>query len=299
MMVHLPPHRRRLANHRVAKVGRLCRRGIHDHGERRFQRVGQIARMPPRFLRLALIMGEQFVQFLDHRHDLIGQRRGHAVLVARPHAGDFLPHRAKRPQPVKGLQGRHDDKADAQYGEALDQCRPERPDLLVQTCARLGDSEFPGDIGPGKPHGPFHDAQILAGKLPAVENLRTHIFLVEIDLQRPVPQRPGPEIVEALAADLEINAAPRLQEALVGERPDQPHFPVRPDLGRTDHRGQHIAQAIVKAPRDRLRQHPVQRHPAADQQQSDPQCRNADHPAAEGACGALGAGWRFGLQGWR
>ncbi len=85
----------------------------------------------------------------------------------------------------------------------------------------------------------------------------------------------------SLGADLVIKAAIGLQKALIGKRAIEQHFAIRPDLGRSDHRRQHIIEPVIEIACDRLRQHAVERQPAAQQQDADPQRRDADHASTE------------------
>ena len=297
MMVHLPPHRRRLADHRVAQVRRLGGRGVHDDGQRRLERMGQIARMGARLLRLPLIMRQQRVQLLHHRQHFGRHRLGHAVLLARAHPHDFLPHLAQGAQAIDGLQARQHEQSQRQQREALEQGGPQCLDLRVQPGPRLRHHEQPARLRSGQHHRPLHDAQVLARKLLAVIDMQLPVVMLPRRLERSVPQGPRPPILMPLGADLVIEAAIGLQEALVGQFAVEQHLAIGPDLGRADHRGQHIIHAIVEIARDRVRQHPVQRHPAADQQHADPQRRDADHAPADRPGGADGGrGYRVSHQ---
>ena len=59
-----------------------------------FARMGEIARMAPRLLRLALVMRHQRVQLLDHRRHLDGHGAADAARLAGPHPRDLLAHAA-------------------------------------------------------------------------------------------------------------------------------------------------------------------------------------------------------------
>jgi hypothetical protein len=52
----LTPHHRRFTHHRFGQVILLRLRRIEQHRQRRLERMGQIARMGPRFFSLPLIM---------------------------------------------------------------------------------------------------------------------------------------------------------------------------------------------------------------------------------------------------
>ena len=294
MMVDLAPHRRRLAHDRFAQVRRIGGRGVHDDGQRRLERMGEVAGMGARFLCLPLIMGEQGVQFLDHRQHFGGHGFGHPALVAIAHLDDFQPHLAQRPQAIDGLQGGEHDQAQRQQREALEQGGAQRLDLAIEALARLRDHEHPARVGTGQDDAALHDAQILAGKLLAVIDMEIAVGMVARHLERPVPERSRPPILMPLGADLVIEAAIGFQEALVGQFAVEQHFAVRADLGRRDHRGQHIIHAVVEIARHRVRQHPVERDAAAQQQHADPQRGNADHAAADRPGGPDGGGRRAG-----
>ena len=72
MMVDLPTHRRCFADHRFVQIACLCRGAIHDDGKRCLQSVRQIARMATGFFGLLFVVIQQCVEFVDHRHNLIG-----------------------------------------------------------------------------------------------------------------------------------------------------------------------------------------------------------------------------------
>ena len=69
MVVDLAAHDQRLAAHGVGEVGRVRGRGVGDHGQRGLQRMGEVAGVAPRFLRLVLAMLEQLVDLLGQRPD--------------------------------------------------------------------------------------------------------------------------------------------------------------------------------------------------------------------------------------
>ena len=146
MVVDLPPHHRRFADHRVVEVGRMRGGGIGDDGQRRLQRMGEVAGMAPRFLGLRLAMGQQLVDLVDQRLDLAREILGDAGLGAAADGGHFAPHAAQRPQAVNGLQRGEDEQAGAERGEAANQGRAKFADLPVDRIARLGDLEAPADV---------------------------------------------------------------------------------------------------------------------------------------------------------
>ncbi len=123
MMVHLTPHRPRFAHHGFGEFARLRARGIHDDGQRRFERMRQIARMAPRFLRLAVVVLDERVQLLDQRRDLVGHVALDSCGIARAQLGDRIAQLAKRQQPVPGLERRHQQQPEPEQQEAVDQRR--------------------------------------------------------------------------------------------------------------------------------------------------------------------------------
>ena len=102
------------------------------------------------------------------------------------------------------------------------------------------------------------------------------------DPQAAVPQGPRREGVGALAGHLEIDARIGLLEALVGGLADEADFAVRADLGRGDQRIlEHVGQLVVEIVDDRAGQDSVKREAADQQQDPDPQRRDADHPPGQ------------------
>ena len=73
MVIDLAAHRRRLADHRRVEVGRIGGRRVGDHRQRSLERVGEIAGVPPCFLRLLLAVREELVDLLGQRADLGGE----------------------------------------------------------------------------------------------------------------------------------------------------------------------------------------------------------------------------------
>ena len=84
-----------------------------------------------------------------------------------------------------------------------------------------------------------------------------------------------------IAADLPVKAAIGLQKALISQRPVQKNLAIGSDLGRGDHRRQHIFQLIIEIAGDRVVENPVQRKAAAEQQDDNPSRSDPDHPATE------------------
>ena len=219
MMVDLAAHRRRLAADRVDEIGAVRGGGVGDDGERRLQRVGEIAGMAARLLGLDLVMREQGVQLLGQRLDLARQPLLDPRLLARADRGDRAAHAAQRPQTVDRLQRGEHDQAEAENAERADQGPAEHADLLVERVAALRDLEAPAHRRAGQADVALDDAQPLRREFVAVVGSgprRRHGG--RPTRQPPVPERARREGIEALAADLVIEARIGLEEALVGGR---------------------------------------------------------------------------------
>ena len=85
LVIDLPPHCCGFTNNRFIKVRRLGGRTVHDNRQRRFERMGKVACMTPRFFGLFFIMIKQTVKLAHHRHNLIWQSLGNPVLLATAH----------------------------------------------------------------------------------------------------------------------------------------------------------------------------------------------------------------------
>ncbi len=72
MMIDMAAHRRRLTHHGLVDIRGMARGCIGHDGQRRLERVRQIACMAPRLLGLQFIVREQRIEFIDHRHDFVG-----------------------------------------------------------------------------------------------------------------------------------------------------------------------------------------------------------------------------------
>jgi hypothetical protein len=109
VVVDLPPHRRDFAKHGLVEIGRMGLRRAGQHRQRRLERMGEVAGVAAGFLGLGLGMGEQRVQFLDHRLHLEREGVGHAVGAGRADVRDRLADVSQRPEAVPGLQHGHDE----------------------------------------------------------------------------------------------------------------------------------------------------------------------------------------------
>ena len=119
MVVDLAAHRRRLAADGVGEVGAVRGGGVGDHGQRRLQRMGEVAGVAPRLLGLHLVMGEQVVDLVGQRLDLAREIARRCAVCVPERIGDHLaPHPAQRPQAVERLQRGEDEQAEAEHGEA-------------------------------------------------------------------------------------------------------------------------------------------------------------------------------------
>ncbi len=193
-MIHLAAHRGRFPNDRLAQIRRLRRRGIHDDGQRRLERMGEVAGVAPRFLGLRLAVGEQLVDFFGQRPDLRREIRADAGLLARADRGHLAPNAPQRPQAVDGLQRGEDQQSQPQRPEAPDQGLAKPVDLVVDRLARLGDLVAPTDPGAGQGDVALGDAQRLVvpsrRKFVAVVEMGLDVVVVAVDLQSAIPERP-------------------------------------------------------------------------------------------------------------
>ena len=179
MVVDLAAHHQRFAADGVGEVGRVRGRGIGDDGQRRLQRMGEIAGVAPRFLGLRLAMGEQLVDLLGQRPDLGREIVADPRLLARADGGDLVAHPAQRPQAVEGLQRGEHEQADAEREEAPEQRRAQALDLVVDRLARLRDLEAPADRRARQDRVALGDAQRLG-----MVGRRKFVAVVEVRLRR-------------------------------------------------------------------------------------------------------------------
>src|SRR6185503_18365736 len=93
-----------------------CRVG--DYGERRLQRMSEVARMAPRLFGLRFAVGEKLVDLLRQRPNLDREIVADARLVAGADVGDLVAHAPQWPKPVEGLQTCEDQQPDAKRQEA-------------------------------------------------------------------------------------------------------------------------------------------------------------------------------------
>ena len=191
MMVDLAAHHQSLAADGVDQVRRARGRGVGDDRQRGLQRMGEVAGMPPRLLGLRFAVREQLVDLFGQRPDFGREILADAGLLARPDGGHFATHAAQRPQPIEGLQGGEDEKADAQCGEAPDQGLPQAMNLLVDGLARLRDLESPADLRSGQDRIPLRDPQRLGvirdREFVAVVEVRLDVGVGRDDAQPAIP----------------------------------------------------------------------------------------------------------------
>jgi hypothetical protein len=81
VVVDLAAHGGRLAADGVVKLGIAGGGGVGDDGQRGLERMGEVAGVAARFLRLLLAVGEQLVDLLRQRLDLVGEVVGMRVLA--------------------------------------------------------------------------------------------------------------------------------------------------------------------------------------------------------------------------
>ena len=264
--------------------------------------MGKVAGVAPGLLGLLLAMREQLVDLFGQRPDLgreiVGNpgfacQIGSLPLRAAPGAAAIARKTVcsaasiNRPRPSTR--------------EAPEQGFAKLADLAVDHVARLRDLEAPADRRAGQDHVKLGHPQRLAVEFRRVVNMRVGVEMSAGHAQPPIPQRARREGVGALARNLEIDSGIGLAEPLVGRRAVEPHFAIGADLGGGDQRVlEHIGQLIVEIVDDRAGQHPVERESADQQQDSDPQRRDSDHPpgqrsgARKPALSAAGVGWRGG-----
>jgi hypothetical protein len=298
MVVDLAAHRPRLADHGVGEIVRLRGRGVHDDGQRGLQRVREVAGVASCLLGLAFVVLDQGVELLDHRRDLDGHRARHAGRLPGAHPRDLLADAAQGPQAVEGLQRGKQQQPDREQREAAHQGPSQYGDLRIEPVAALRDLEPPMDRRTGQHHVAFDDAELLVGELRAVVDVQVAVVMRAAMRETAIPERARREILAALARHLPVESRARFDEALVGGLAGEDHLALGPDLRRIEQRAQHIDELVVEIARHRRREHPVEREPAAGEQDEDPHRRDQDHAARQRALGRhRGADDRFGLGG--
>ena len=150
VVINLAAHHCCLTDYGFRQVGRMRRRRVHHHGQRGFERVGQIAGVRARFLRLPLRMRQQCIEFLHQGLHFERQRFGHPVGPGVAHPLDRAAHPAQGAKSVPGLQRRHNQQAQPQNGQAAQQCPAHLADLPVQIAAPLGHRKAPDRIAAGQ-----------------------------------------------------------------------------------------------------------------------------------------------------
>ncbi len=187
VMIDLAAHRARLADHRLAEIVGIGGRGVHHDGQRRLQRMREVACVQPRLLRLAFVVRDQRVQFLDHRRQFDRQRTRHAVRLARTHPRDLLAHPAQRPQPVEGLERGQHDQPEREQRETAHQCPPQHRDLRVQAIARLRDLKPPLQLRSRQRHVLFDDAKLLILELHTLVGMGGAVVVIAAVSEPPIP----------------------------------------------------------------------------------------------------------------
>ena len=84
-------------------------------------------------------------------------------------------------------------------------------------------------------------------------------------------------------ADLPVEPAVWLKKALVAERAVEIDLAVGPDLGRSDHRGEHVIELFVELASNQSGECVVEREAADQQQECDPPRGDQHHPARQAA----------------
>ena len=280
-MIDLAPHRRRLAIDRFGEIGHARRGGVGDDGERRLQRVGEVAGVAARLLGLDLVMLEQGVQLLDQGLDLQRQPFLDPRLLPGPDRGDGATHAAQRPEAVDRLQRGEHDQAEAEdrrtsapgCGAARRSARP-----ASRLCATWN-RQRTGEPGSRTSRSATRSRSI-GNSSVSRKWTSSSVWAWPGDRRRSQSERDGKRS-NPLSADLIIEAGIGLEELLVGGLAVEQHLAFRPDLRRGDHRGQHIIELGVEIVGDRRGQHPVQREAAAAEQHRDPDAGDDDHPPGQ------------------
>ena len=156
----------------MGEVGRVGRGGVHHHGQRGLERVGEVAGMGAGFLGLTVRMREQRIDLVDQRLDFERQWIVESVGPGGAHLLDGAPDAPQRDQPVARLQSGHEEQPEAQHDEAVEQDRADLVDLLVELLAAGGDGEPPAGVAAGQDDRALDDAQRLAVELRAVVDVR-------------------------------------------------------------------------------------------------------------------------------
>src|SRR5690606_31238397 len=120
VMLDLPLHRSRLAPDRLGQFAVRTRRTVDEHGERRLQRVREVACVKPRFLRLLLIVRKQRIKLLNHWLHLKRQRRDHTAVLSAAHSRNRAPDVTQWPEAVERLERRKRDQSQSKQPEARD-----------------------------------------------------------------------------------------------------------------------------------------------------------------------------------
>ena len=137
-------------------------------GQRRLQRVGEVAGVAPRLFGLHLVMLDQRVQFLGQRLDLARQPFLDPRFLARADRRDGAADPAQRPKPVNRLQSGEDDQAEAEDTERTQQGAAEDADLFVDHVAALRDLEAPAHRRAGQADVALDHPELLLGEFVAV-----------------------------------------------------------------------------------------------------------------------------------
>ena len=208
--------------------------------------------------------------------------------MAGAHPHDLGAEPAERPEAVERLQRGEDDEPEPEQREGADQRAPQHRDLRVQPVAALRHLEAPADGRSGQSHVALDDAQPLVGELAAVVGVDGAIGVRLAVGELAVPERARREHLAPRRRDLPVEAGAGFEETLVGGLAREADLAGRIDLGRDDERGHDVFELVVEIARDRRGEHPVEREPAARQQQHDPRRRDEDHAAGQGAGGGAG-----------
>jgi len=130
VVIHLAPGGAHLLRHQAGQFARFPGRRIGEDGERRFQGMGQVARLSPGPFQYRRIMGQHVVEFLHQGLDFSGINPLQLRRLARPHPGQAVAQPLQRPQRQLELpyHRRHQTQGQERQGQRQDTGKiPHRP----------------------------------------------------------------------------------------------------------------------------------------------------------------------------
>ncbi len=131
VVIDLAAHRRDLPAHGLGE-GVLAALGlVGQHGERRLQRMGEIAHMGPRALHHRGVVLEQVVELVRQRRDLGGEVALEPAGLSHAYRDQRLAHKAQRPQAISHLNEQRDQEAGAEHAQGPGKRDIEAADLRL------------------------------------------------------------------------------------------------------------------------------------------------------------------------